>query len=67
MDGNGYKNFSNVNNFRSFFSTTRVTADRFSIHLFRADTYYVIFSNRFSIFTDKRFDLNIELRYETKE
>ena len=61
VDEIGYKNFYNENNFRSFFSATRVTADRFSIPLFRADTYYVLFSNRFSIFTDKRVDLNIEI------
>ena len=66
VDEIGYKNFYNGNNFRAFFSVTRVTTDRFSIPLFRADTYYVLFSNRFSIFTDKRVDLNIELHYETK-
>ena len=63
----GSKNFYSGNNFRSFFLPTRVTTDRFSIPLFGADTYYVLFSSRFSIFTDKRVDLNIELRYETKE
>jgi len=67
VDEIGYKNFYNGNNFRSFFSSTKVTTDRFSIRLSRADTYYVLFSNRFSIFIDKRVDLNIELRYETRE
>ena len=67
VDEIGYKNFSNGNNFKAFFSSQRVTTDRFSIRLSRADTYHVLFSNRFSIFTDKRVDLNIELRYETRE
>ena len=66
VDEIGYKNFDNGNNFRSFFSARRVTTDRFSIPLFRADTYYVLFSNRFSIFTDKRVDLRLELSYETR-
>ena len=67
VDKIGYTNFSNRNNFKAFFSSQRVTTDRFSIPISRAGTYYFILSNRFSILTDKRVDLQVELRYEEKK
>ena len=67
VDRIGYKNFSNGNNFRALYSARRTTTDRFSISLDRADTYYFLLSNDFSILTSKTVDARLELRYEERQ
>ena len=67
VDRIGYKNFSNGNNFRALYSARRTTTDRFSISLDRADTYYFLLSNHFSILTSKTVDARLELRYKERQ
>jgi hypothetical protein len=60
-----FSNWQNRNKFKSAYASGRVTADRLRIDLpSEPSKYYVVFSNRFSIFSDKGVVADLKLRYQ---
>lgn len=53
VDADGLENFSNGNSYRFFYDSGRVTVAHPDVGPFAPGTYYLIFSNRFSLFTNK--------------
>jgi hypothetical protein len=60
-----FSNWQNRHEFKSAYASGRVTADRLRIDLpSEPSKYYVVFSNRFSIFSNKGVVADLKLRYQ---
>jgi hypothetical protein len=65
LDEQQYNNWQNRHDFRSAYASGRVTADKFRIELpNEPGKYFMIFSNRFSIFSNKGVVADLKLRYD---
>jgi hypothetical protein len=64
LDEQQFSNWQNRHEFRSAYSSGRVTADKLRIDLPEPGKYFVIFSNRFSIFSNKGVVADLKLRYD---
>lgn len=61
-DSQGFTNFQNGHSFRSPYSTQKITTDTFNVPL-SPGRYYLIFNNRFSVFTPKAVSAEIDLHW----
>jgi hypothetical protein len=64
LDEQQFSNWQNRHEFRSTYASGRVTADKFRIDLPEPGKYVLIFSNRFSIFSNKGVKADLKLRYD---
>ena len=64
LDEQQFNNWQNRHEFRSAYASGRVTADKLRIDLPEPGKYFVIFSNRFSIFSNKGIVADLKLKYD---
>jgi len=58
-----FENWRNGHQARVLYSTDKVTNGKFDVSITETGTYYLAFSNAFSLFTDKDVFAEAELRY----
>ena len=65
LDEQQFNNWQNRHDFRSAYTSGRVTADKVRVDLpSEPGKYFLIFSNRFSIFSNKGVVADLRLRYD---
>ena len=65
LDEAQYSNWQNRHTFRSTYASGRVTADKLRVELpSEPGKYFLIFSNRFSMFSNKGVVADLKLRYD---
>jgi hypothetical protein len=65
LDEQQFSNWQNRHEFKSTYTSGRVTADKLRVDLpEEPGKYFVIFSNRFSIFSNKGVVADLKLRYD---
>jgi hypothetical protein len=68
LDEQQFSNWQNRHTFKSTYASGRVTADKVRIDLpSEPGKYFVVFSNRFSIFSNKDVAADLKLRYDRTE
>lgn len=60
----GYLNYANNHNVKAFYQSGKVTADNLNVRL-DPGTYVLIFDNSFSLFSEKTYEANIQLEYDS--
>ena len=65
VDQIGFTNFQNGHQFRTPYSTQRITTDTINVSM-RPGHFYLVFNNKFSLLTPKAVTVDIELQYETQ-
>lgn len=63
FNDNNYHNWRNKKESSAIYFSGRIAADTFYITLYNADTYHLIISNTFSIFTSKKVEIKATLTY----
>ena len=66
FNDSNYHNWRNRKNSSPIYFSGRIAADKFYIKLYDANTYYLIVSNTFSIFTSKKVAINATLTYTSR-
>lgn len=61
FDQDGFENFSNGTRAKTWYNSGRVTVDSPNVRL-RPGTYYLVFSNKFSLVTNKLIEVDIRQR-----
>ena len=61
-----FENWVNGHQARVLYSTDKLTNGKFDVSIIEAGTYYLAFSNTFSLLTDKDVFAEVELRYLAK-
>jgi hypothetical protein len=67
LDQDGFTNFQNRHRVATYYNSGRVTVGKVDVQLPVQDTmttYYMVWSNQFSVFSNKVVDGDIELSYE---
>lgn len=67
LDSDGFENWRNGNRAPTLYNSGRVTVANINVQLPPGQTYYLIFNNRFSIFSNKAVVSDIRLTYEQLE
>lgn len=68
LDEQQFSNWQNRHAFKSTYASGRVTADKLRIELpNEPGKYFLVFSNRFSIFSNKDVTADLKLRYDRTE
>lgn len=62
-DEDGLLNFKNGHQAKVFYQSGKVTADSFDVRL-APGTYYLVFNNAFSVFSNKAYDADVRLDYD---
>jgi hypothetical protein len=62
-DEDGFLNYQNNHQARSYYSSGKVTADSIDVRL-APGTYYLVFDNSFSVISNKAFEANVNLEYD---
>jgi hypothetical protein len=62
MDADSFANFKNRHTFKTYYSSPKETAGTLAVGKLPAGTYYLIFSNLFSIFSNKVVQNGIQLQ-----
>ena len=62
-DTDGLENMKNHHNYRTYFDSGKVTAQRLDVRL-SPGTYYVVFNNTFSLLSNKAVNGSLVVSYE---
>jgi hypothetical protein len=64
MSQDNYQNWQNGHGGRANYDSQKVTAGNINVRLSTPDTYYLVFDNGFSLFSDKVVNVEANLHYE---
>ena len=66
-DESEFENWVNADEARVLYSTGKITNGKIDVPITQPGTYYLVFSNVFSLLADKEVSADIELRYLVRE